>query len=989
MATSGDYSDLNNKPKFKTFNGESILGEGDVADNLAEVAKTGDYNDLKNKPEFKTINNESILGDGNIDIQGGGKEDKKYDPINFSGLGKVYLKQNIVEEGGVKQNRLVQDAFYKDDGEGNRVPNTNTVFVVQYGFDLNGETIEIPEGCVLEFDGGSISNGTLEGNDTFIDNKYVSTKILRSVNLEGNWKRNIVANGDRIDYAQNRFRTLAHRGYPYSTHNRFAQDNSLAAIDEAGLQGFTGIECDPRRDVNGVIVLLHDADVRSVSNYVSATPDDPNSYLIENLDYRTVFYKDKFGLGTNRRITTLAEAVAVCKAYNMFMFFDSKGLDGKGRSVSIGDLEEIMDKMDYHNWGVFNYGEDYMSTKSDYIVKGIQPKTTVEALRESAAKFSYLPNLWMRKYSTAKDNVPIEVLRECKKLGIKVIVNYIEEPGTEIDMNDDYISEAYQYYDFFLGDDHIMSGRRTSVGETESGVIKCINGNLPVPRLLQDEAVTVEGVTTYPYKDGLASFTYKDSLWAINHYSVANPRLVTGYIMASAVPLKLPELASKFPGGAAVLSTLMYPYRSISAYISGSIDIPRIVIQNLYNNASGNSELVSTYELVHDKNASSLLEIFEENYISHSGDIPSIGTDYEAGEWRQVGGSSDASVIDTNIEGINGITKGINLSGDLDTKGCGYEITNFKYGVYTFSFYIKGTGNVRVSLTNSTNTFEYPIEFAYSEDYIRKSVIIDISENMLYEGNKLILRILTTGTTTNVDMCGFMLQRGRMLTQWIPKSTDYSELDNNIENFIKYSDVPSLGQNYAKGNWREIGGRTNGLSTPNVDIKAIPEIRKELKIDSQTQYVEGVSLGFAYEIQNFTPGKYVLSFYTKCSGDWNVALDNEGTRVFIKAISASTEYKKVSVKLDISEEDLFEGRLLVLQMYTTANNNQVEICGMRLHEGFADLPWAPSTSDYPISGATANRPPEPKVGYMYFDTTIGKPIYWNGTSWVDATGTVV
>jgi len=34
------------------------------------------------------------------------------------------------------------------------------------------------------------------------------------------------------------------------------------------------------------------------------------------------------------------------------------------------------------------------------------------------------------------------------------------------------------------------------------------------------------------------------------------------------------------------------------------------------------------------------------------------------------------------------------------------------------------------------------------------------------------------------------------------------------------------------------------------------------------------------------------------------------------------------------------------------------------------------------SGPTANRPPKPQVGQNYFDTTINKPIWWNGSAWV-------
>ena len=29
------------------------------------------------------------------------------------------------------------------------------------------------------------------------------------------------------------------------------------------------------------------------------------------------------------------------------------------------------------------------------------------------------------------------------------------------------------------------------------------------------------------------------------------------------------------------------------------------------------------------------------------------------------------------------------------------------------------------------------------------------------------------------------------------------------------------------------------------------------------------------------------------------------------------------------------------------------------------------------------------IGVSYFDTTLGRPIWWNGTNWVDATGTTV
>jgi hypothetical protein len=44
----------------------------------------------------------------------------------------------------------------------------------------------------------------------------------------------------------------------------------------------------------------------------------------------------------------------------------------------------------------------------------------------------------------------------------------------------------------------------------------------------------------------------------------------------------------------------------------------------------------------------------------------------------------------------------------------------------------------------------------------------------------------------------------------------------------------------------------------------------------------------------------------------------------------------------------------------------------------------------PISGTGAERPAvQLHVGQTYFDTTLGIPIWWNGTVWKNASGTTV
>ena len=64
-------------------------------------------------------------------------------------------------------------------------------------------------------------------------------------------------------------------------------------------------------------------------------------------------------------------------------------------------------------------------------------------------------------------------------------------------------------------------------------------------------------------------------------------------------------------------------------------------------------------------------------------------------------------------------------------------------------------------------------------------------------------------------------------------------------------------------------------------------------------------------------------------------------------------------------------------------NNVLRLYFNRLSANITGL----STPSY---GTTSARPVDKLlIGQIYFDTTVGKPIWWNGTNWVDAAGTVV
>ena len=92
-------------------------------------------------------------------------KDKDYDPAEFSGMGRIMLRKNLVgteacaiDDEDRLNNVLTQDMIREE----------NTIYIVQYDFDLDGKVISIPKGCTLWFQGGSINNGTIYLQETAI-----------------------------------------------------------------------------------------------------------------------------------------------------------------------------------------------------------------------------------------------------------------------------------------------------------------------------------------------------------------------------------------------------------------------------------------------------------------------------------------------------------------------------------------------------------------------------------------------------------------------------------------------------------------------------------------------------------------------------------------------------------------------------------------------------------------------------------------------------
>lgn len=67
-----------------------------------------------------------------------------------------------------------------------QVTATNTIYEIRYDFGLGGESVTIPENCVLKFVGGSLSNGALVGQNTRIE-AGLAQIFDADITLGGTW----------------------------------------------------------------------------------------------------------------------------------------------------------------------------------------------------------------------------------------------------------------------------------------------------------------------------------------------------------------------------------------------------------------------------------------------------------------------------------------------------------------------------------------------------------------------------------------------------------------------------------------------------------------------------------------------------------------------------------------------------------------------------------------------------------------------------------
>ena len=177
---------LNEKPITKQFIGtkEDAGSENWISDIYWElIDNTGAINNIINYPDDEDLTEvDASGGSGTQEIKVLKFADKKYNFTNFSGLGRIYLRKNLVEVEQEDETKVIKNVLTQE-----MINTANTRYIIQYDYDLNGEEITIPANCVLKFEGGIFKNGILLGDNTLID-ATSGDYIFNNITFEGKFK---------------------------------------------------------------------------------------------------------------------------------------------------------------------------------------------------------------------------------------------------------------------------------------------------------------------------------------------------------------------------------------------------------------------------------------------------------------------------------------------------------------------------------------------------------------------------------------------------------------------------------------------------------------------------------------------------------------------------------------------------------------------------------------------------------------------------------
>lgn len=168
------------------------ISDGSITlDKLSEevmqlISSKGDIT-INNFPDNEDLELYTIYQDSNNKIDAIRFKDRD----NSNGMAYKYLRKT--------KNMILSQSDFNQ---------ANTIYEIRYDFDLNGNTISIPDNCELKFIGGSLKNGTINFNNTLLSGDIkIKTNILGNIRNGDIYPEWFGAVGDGIIDDSNAFLT--------------------------------------------------------------------------------------------------------------------------------------------------------------------------------------------------------------------------------------------------------------------------------------------------------------------------------------------------------------------------------------------------------------------------------------------------------------------------------------------------------------------------------------------------------------------------------------------------------------------------------------------------------------------------------------------------------------------------------------------------------------------------------------------------------------
>lgn len=102
------------------------------------------------------------------------------------------------------------------------INDANSIYEIRYDFDLEGATLEVPENCILKFEGGSLKNGIISSDNLML---YSKNYCLRNIKFSGNCTKSLIG---KLDWFVER--------YSFNIEDKIDNTENLRQLVNCGLE---------------------------------------------------------------------------------------------------------------------------------------------------------------------------------------------------------------------------------------------------------------------------------------------------------------------------------------------------------------------------------------------------------------------------------------------------------------------------------------------------------------------------------------------------------------------------------------------------------------------------------------------------------------------------------------------------------------------------------------------------------------------------------